>query len=227
MDRYDSILDIVGPAMIGPSSSHTAGAVRLGLAACSILNEKPLKVNIHLYNSFANTGAGHGTHKALLAGLLGLPPSSEKICIADQLAHNENIKFKFFNNKLPNDYPPNTVKFEMSSKNWDIEVIGVSIGGGLINILEIDGFEVNISAEYETLIVTHKDKIGILAEVLTILSKEKINVVSIESVRHNKIDDVKTVITVDNILTEHIRTLIKPLKHIVRVRIIHKIQELW
>ncbi len=224
---YDSILDIVGPEMIGPSSSHTAGAARIGLAARSILNSDLIKARIHLYNSFADTGIGHGTHKAMLAGLMGYSPADENICDAENLAREKKIKFSFVKNKQSNDFPPNTAKIEMSSRKWDIEVIGASIGGGLIIILQIDGFDVNITGEYETLIITHKDKVGTLADILNVLSKEKINIVSINSVRHNKIDDIKTVITVDNILTENIRRLIKPLNNIVRVRIIHKIQEIW
>ena len=228
--KYNSILDIIGPEMIGPSSSHTAGAVRLGLAARSILNSELQSVQIELYNSFAETGIGHGTHKALLAGLLGLQKSDERIKIADKLVTEANIKYSIKRAIKANRYPPNTAIFKMRSRQWYIEVVGVSIGGGLILIREIDGFEVNITGDYETLIVTHKDILGILSRILHYISLQKLNIVSINSVRHNKLEDIKTIITFDNYIVPEICGILKKSeigRHLVRARIIHKIQEVW
>jgi len=226
-NRYNSILDILGPEMIGPSSSHTAGAVRLGLFAASILNSQLKKVEITLYNSFAQTGIGHGTDKAILAGLLGFEKSDRCIKNSFELAHKRGVKFNFI--RIPNavDYLPNSAKIDMLSDKWHIEVVGASIGGGLIVIQTIDGFEVNFTGDYETLIVTHRDKIGVLAKVLTILSEHKMNVVSINSVRHNKIEDIKTVITLDNYIQQEIYYELIKLPNIIRVRIIHLLQENW
>ncbi|HPG30871.1 MAG TPA: serine dehydratase beta chain, partial [bacterium] len=122
--RFDSILDIIGPEMIGPSSSHTAGAVRIGLACKSILNDKLLSVRIRLYNSFAETGSGHGTRKALLAGLMGFSKADKRIKNAEQIFKLKKIKYSIEKIYKPNNYPPNTAVINMSSKKWDIEVIG-------------------------------------------------------------------------------------------------------
>ncbi len=226
-NKFNSIFDILGPEMIGPSSSHTAGAVRIGLAARSILNDKLLSVQINLYNSFADTGAGHGTPKALLAGLMGFEKSDSRIKYADKIAKKKQINFSFHKIHTPNNYKQNTAVLKMKSADWNIEVIGVSLGGGLIMIEQIDGFEVNITGVFETLIITHKDKIGILARILNTLSEHKLNIVSINSVRHNKIEDIKTVICLDNKLNPDIKTEIIKIENIIRARIIHKIEETW
>ncbi|HOK39438.1 MAG TPA: L-serine ammonia-lyase, iron-sulfur-dependent subunit beta [bacterium] len=224
---YDSVLDIIGPEMIGPSSSHTAGAVRIGLACRSILNSPLKNVKIELYNSFAETGFGHGTEKAILAGLLGLSKSDERIKYSDKIMKKKRIKYTIKRILTPNNYKPNTAIIKMKSNKLTVEVVAVSIGGGLILIEQIDGFEVNITAENETLIITHKDKLGILAKILNILATEKMNIVSINSVRHNKLEDIKTIITFDNFIEEKIREKIMKLDDIIRVRIIHKIKEIW
>ena len=227
MPYYNSILDIIGPEMIGPSSSHTAGAVRLGNLARSILNKKLKKVRISLYNSFAETGIGHGTHKAIIAGLLGFSKSDERIKYADRIAKKLKIKVIIKKVIKPNDYLPNTAVIEMYSGKLKIEVVGASLGGGLVLVQEIDGFEVNITGDYETLIVTHKDKIGILAEILKVISFEKMNIVSINSVRRNKIDDVTTLICFDNFIKTKIPKLLGHIEYISRIRVIHKMQENW
>jgi len=223
--KYASIFDILGPEMIGPSSSHTAGAVRIGLAARSILNDKLLSVRIFFYNSFADTGAGHGTDKAILAGLMGYEKSDSRIKEAEKIAKDKGIKFSITRKGGANNYKPNTAVIKMKSPLWNIEVVGVSIGGGLIVIEQIDGFEVNINCEYETLIVTHRDKVGILAEILKEISDRNLNIVSINSVRHNKVEDIKTVICFDNHIDAKIRDKLKKMNDILRVRIIHKIEE--
>ncbi|MBP7652304.1 L-serine ammonia-lyase, iron-sulfur-dependent subunit beta [Candidatus Dependentiae bacterium] len=225
--RFDSILDIIGPEMIGPSSSHTAGAVRIGLACRSILNGELLSVKISLFNSFAETGVGHGTHKALLAGLIGLSKSDKRIKTAEKIFKEKKIKYCIEKIYKPNNYLPNTAIINMCSEKLSIEVVGVSLGGGLILIQEIDGFEVNITGDNETLIVTHKDRIGILSEILKILSDYKLNIVSINSVRHNKIEDIKTVITFDNFIEPKIKKNIMMLNDVLRARVIHKIHEIW
>lgn len=227
MKNFNSILDIIGPEMIGPSSSHTAGAVRLGNIARSIFNKKLTNVKIYLYNSFAETGFGHGTHKAIIAGLLGFSKSDERIKYADKIAGKLKIKVIIKKVNKPNEYLPNTAVLEMHSGNFKVEVVGVSIGGGLVLIQEIDGFEVNITGDYETLIVSHKDKIGILSEILKVISCEKMNIVSINSVRQNKIDDVITVISFDNFIKPKTHQLLKHIPYVSRIRVIHKMQENW
>lgn len=225
--NLNSIFDLIGPEMIGPSSSHTAGAVRLGNVARSILNSPLIKVKIILYNSFAETGKGHGTIKALLAGLLGFDKSDVNIKRAEEIAKEKNLIYTIDKDLSTNDYPPNSVLFKMFSNKLKVEVFGASIGGGLIKILKIDDFEVNITGENETLIVTHRDRLGILSEILTILAKNKYQIVNLNSFRSNKLEDVKSVIHFDTKLNDDIKTDINKIKDIVRVRIIHKIEEKW
>lgn len=229
MNNYnlDSIFDLIGPEMIGPSSSHTAGAVRLGNIARSIINSRIIKAKIILYNSFAETGKGHGTIKALIAGLMGFNKSDVRIRNADEIAHNNNLIYTITKDLKPNDYPPNSVLFKLYSNKLKVEILGASIGGGLIKIINIDDFEVNITGEYETLIVTHKDKLGILAKILNILAINKYDIVNLNSFRSNKLEDVKSVINFENYIKPELKQEIKKLNNIVRVRIIHKIEETW
>jgi L-serine dehydratase len=226
-NKLNSIFDILGPIMIGPSSSHTAGAVRIGLLSKSIINQNILNAKIILYNSFAETSKGHGTDKAILAGLLGMDKADENIKFSFNIAKKQNLNFSFKKIYNDNSFPPNTVQLFLSSDNLTVEIIGVSLGGGLILIKKIDGFEVNISGEFETIIITHKDRTGILSFILNIFNQQKLNIVSINSVRHNKIEDIKTVITVDQNLKNNIYSLLKSNNFIKRIRIIHKLKEIW
>jgi L-serine dehydratase len=165
MKKFDSIFDILGPDMVGPSSSHTAGAARIGNVSKSILNDEIIKIKVWLYNSFASTGKGHGTDKAIIAGVLGIEKSNPEIKNAFNLAKSKNIKFSVKYKKNAQEYPANYAVIELYSRKIKVKVEAESLGGALIIIHKIDGFDVNINGEYETLIITHKDKIGILSQI--------------------------------------------------------------
>ena len=151
-----SAFDIIGPIMIGPSSSHTAGAVRLGLMAKEILVEPVKSVEIKLHGSFAQTYKGHGTDRALIAGIMGFKPDDERIRDALQIATENNIKYSFEKVNL-DDAHPNTAIIKLTGISGHVvSVQGASIGGGNIVISYINDFEVNLSGKYPSLIVVHK-----------------------------------------------------------------------
>ena len=148
-----NIFDILGPVMVGPSSSHTAGAVRIGYVATKILEEEPVYAEIILHGSFATTGIGHGTNKALIAGLLGMEPDDMRIPDSFRIADEKGLKFCFIN-KTVKDAHPNTAVLKLTGKTGkQLEIQAASIGGGRIQIHKLDGSEVIFSAEKPTLIV--------------------------------------------------------------------------
>lgn len=171
-----SILDILGPVMIGPSSSHTAGAARLARTARAIAGTQPEKVRFGLTGSFAKTGVGHGTHQALLAGALGLLEDDERICNAEELAKEQNVQWEFYESLLE-DVHENTVEMTFSStEGQTTRVVGCSVGGGRILITEIDGIRTEITAETPTLFVTQNDRPGVVSDVSRLLAGQGINI---------------------------------------------------
>lgn len=180
------VFDIIGPVMIGPSSSHTAGAARLGKMARSILGEVPIEATIHLYGSFAKTYKGHGTDKALVAGLLGLSaedPEIKNALIIAAASHLE-VTFQLF---LEGAGHPNTAYFYLKgSSGKKVKVIGASTGGGKIVITQIDGYDVEISGDYYTLITIHQDKPGIIALITQILAERNVNIAFMRVSRKQK-----------------------------------------
>ncbi len=192
------VFDILGPIMIGPSSSHTAGAARLGKIARSIAGEDIAEVTFLLHGSFAKTYKGHGTDKALVAGILGMEASDERLRNSLELAHKNRIKFLFKEADL-GDVHPNTVKFVMRTINDKYcEVMGSSIGGGSIRIIEVNDNEVDFTGMYETLIIAHKDVPGVINSVTQVLYSEDINVAFMKVFRHHKGKDATMIFEVDN-----------------------------
>jgi L-serine dehydratase len=179
------VFDIIGPVMIGPSSSHTAGAARLGKMAGTILGEPPVKAAITLYGSFAQTYKGHGTDKALVAGLMGFDADDERIKDAISLAGKSGLEVIFKSGQ--GDFHPNTAEFELSGVSGKTaKVRGASIGGGSIRITSIDGYEVEFAGEYHTLITIHKDKPGVIANITQILAQQNVNIAFMRVSRKQK-----------------------------------------
>jgi L-serine dehydratase len=178
-----NVFDIIGPVMIGPSSSHTAGAVRLGRVANKIMNQAlPTEINIELSGSFARTYKGHGTDRALLAGILGYNSYSEEIRDMLNIVKQKGIKYKFIPTDIPGAHP-NTARIHLKGKNGETcSVEGASIGGGNIRIDYINGMRVDFTGEYNTILVLHKDKPGLIAAV-TNLMREKYADVNIGNFR--------------------------------------------
>lgn len=211
------VFDILGPIMIGPSSSHTAGAARLGKIAKSIAGEDIEEVTFMLHGSFAKTYRGHGTDRALVAGILGMEPSDERLRNSLDIAKEKNIKFLFKEADL-GDVHPNTVKFIMRTVNDNYcEVMGSSIGGGSIQVIEVNDNEVDFTGIYETLIVTHKDVPGVINSVTSILYSENINVAFMRVFRNYKGQEATMIFEMDNKVNDEIIENIKKLELVYNV----------
>ncbi|MHB1611254.1 MAG: L-serine ammonia-lyase, iron-sulfur-dependent subunit beta [Sulfobacillus sp.] len=173
--KYHSAFDIIGPVMVGPSSSHTAGALRVALVARKLLGQNPTEVIFELMGSFAETYRGHGTDRALTAGILGIPADDLRLPDALDIAEISGLSISF--TKSPGTlYHPNTVRISVRGKSEQIEVVGSSLGGGKIEIVEVDAFPVRLSGDRSALVLWHRDQPGFLATVLTAVANEGINV---------------------------------------------------
>ena len=168
-----NVFDIIGPVMIGPSSSHTAGAVRLGRVANKLLDEQlPRQAEITLSGSFAQTYRGHGTDRALLAGIMGFHSYSEEIRDALSIAKERGIEYTFFKKEIAGAHP-NTAYIKVTAEDGTIgSVLGASIGGGNIRVDQVNGMNVDFSGEKNTLLLMHKDKPGVIAHVTNLIRFE-------------------------------------------------------
>lgn len=177
------LFDVLGPVMTGPSSSHTAGAVRIGLTARKLLGEQPPQAEILLHGSFAATGRGHGTDKALVAGLLGMQPDDENIPRSFTLARQAGMLFTVGTINLRGAHPNTALLRLRGADGHKLEVMGSSIGGGRINICKIDGITTNFGADHDTLIVHNLDTPGHVSAVTTCLSEHHINIATMQLYR--------------------------------------------
>lgn len=198
------MFDIVGPVMIGPSSSHTAGAVRLGLMAGKILGEQPVKAEIKLHGSFAQTYRGHGTDRALIAGILGFQPDDERIRNSMDIARERGMDFSFSKVEIFEAHP-NTAIIELIGVSGRRTVVtGASIGGGNINILNIDGFEVNLSGQYPAMLVIHRDVPGVINKVTWALSRFEINIAFMRLSRKSRGEEALMLLETDENVPEEV-----------------------
>lgn len=180
-----NIFDIVGPVMIGPSSSHTAGAVRIGRIARELLNEEVRRAEVKLYGSFAKTYKGHGTDRALAGGILGMEPDDARIRDSLELAKELGVEV-IFTTASGNIDHPNTAMVMLYGDTDEVSVLGASVGGGNILISEIDGMRVRVTGQYDTLIVVHEDIPGIVGKVAEFLGNCGINVNNMALSRTNR-----------------------------------------
>lgn len=215
--KVRSVFELLGPVMVGPSSSHTAGAVRLGLMAAQILGKKVTYAKIYLHGSFAETGQGHGTHLALLAGLLGMHPDDERIKQARMLAEEEGINVIFEQANL-GDIHPNSVRFLLTGDDGSkVSVTGSSLGGGKIHITELNGFKVEFSGDYAALIVIYADHPGMVAEITGKLAIQGINIAQMKVTREGKGQEALAVIETDEKVTGQVIKEIEKLPKIAKV----------
>lgn len=177
------LFDVLGPVMTGPSSSHTAGAVRIGSTARRLLGEQPAEAEILLYGSFAATGRGHGTDRALVAGLLGMQPDDDRIPHSFSIAKEAGLHFKIGTTNLRGAHPNTAVLRLTGASGRKLEVVGASIGGGRINICQIDGITTNFGGDHNTLIVHNQDTPGHVAAVTTCLSQHGVNIATMQLYR--------------------------------------------
>ena len=192
-----NIFDIIGPVMVGPSSSHTAGAVRIGFVSRKLMGEPVQSVKLLLYGSFLATGKGHGTDRALIGGLLGMLPDDERVPFAFEEADRAGMAFEFGEANLKEAHP-NSVVLQMVGKSGrELEVIAASLGGGRMKICQLDGMEANFCAEYPTLIVQNLDQPGCVAKVTTMLSDIGINIATLQLYRDSRGGDAVMVVECD------------------------------
>ncbi|MCL2654976.1 MAG: L-serine ammonia-lyase, iron-sulfur-dependent subunit beta [Coriobacteriia bacterium] len=220
MTSTNSLFDIIGPIMIGPSSSHTAGAVRLGALARAISGAQPTQARIGLVGSFAATGAGHGTRLALVAGLLGMSCDDERIADAFQIAAQQGLNFEFYESELEGAHP-NTAILDLSSpEKPDIRVIGSSVGGGNVLVTQIDDYEVETDGALPLLVVSHNDLPGVINAVSGVLADAGINIAGMRVSRESRGEKALMLIEMDSLPTEEVAARVRTLKHVRHARIV-------
>ena len=192
-----NLFDIMGPVMVGPSSSHTAGAVKIGYVARKLIGEPIVSAKINLYGSFLATGRGHGTHFAIVAGLLGMKTDDVRIPNSMEIAKAEGMQVSFGRAELEDGHP-NSAELELvGAEGRKLTIVGESIGGSLINIAKIDGLDANFSGEYPTLIVHNMDQPGHVAEVTSMLANKSVNIATMQLYRAKRGGNAVMVIECD------------------------------
>ncbi len=213
-----SIFSVISPIMVGPSSSHTAGAVRLGLMARNIYKNEFKKVKFVLYNSFAKTGFGHGTDKGLLAGVLGY--SVDEICIKNIFDIVDNIEYSYEYREDISRHP-NSVDITFDDK---MRISGDSVGAGEIRINNINGFSANIDGSYDTLLLMYKDVPGMISQVSDIIQKQKVNIASLHCDRSSKGGTASMYVALDIPVGEEVVEKVKQIKDVFFVTNIRKLK---
>jgi len=206
-----SLLDIIGPVMVGPSSSHTAGACRLGLLGRGLVGGTPEKAVLELHGSFARTGEGHGTDKALAAGLLGFRPDDERIRTALEIAEREGLDYRFEKAALGEEAHPNTVRMTLDRGELHASLTGASLGAGRILVKEIDGFPVEVTGSFHTIVMVAEDIPGSIARITGILADHRINIATLRLTRKQRGGDAFIVIECDEAPGEGVRDEIRAL----------------
>ncbi|MGD6833273.1 L-serine ammonia-lyase, iron-sulfur-dependent subunit beta [Sutcliffiella halmapala] len=214
--KYKSVFDIIGPVMIGPSSSHTAGAARIGRVARSLFGRQPEWASISFYGSFAKTYKGHGTDVAIVGGLLDFDTFDERIKTSLSIADSLSMKVEFIEEEAITDHP-NTAKVRIGDEQGELELVGISIGGGKIEITELNGFELRLSGNHPALLVVHNDRYGAIAGVANVLAKFAINVGHMEVSRKEKGKQALMTIEVDQNIDDAVIIELSALPHITQV----------
>lgn len=221
--KKTTLFDIISPVMIGPSSSHTAGAVRLGLLARNIYKSEPKKVKFTLYNSYAQTGKGHGTEKGLLAGVLGLDVDDRRIknIFDSDLVKNIDYSFEYAQNFKKH---PNTVDFEFDGENGKMFISGQSVGAGEVAIRKINDFNVKLTGRYNNLILVYKDKPGMISKVTYLLQREGINIAYLNCDRNAKGQEASMIIEIDGDLESAVEAVIHNIPDVYFVTYVKKLE---
>ena len=208
-----SILDIIGPVMVGPSSSHTAGACRLGLLARNLVGGTPQRAHVELHGSFARTGEGHGTDKAIVGGLMGFKPDDDRLRTALEIAEGEGLAYTFEKTKLgeENEVHPNTVRITLERGDRKSVMTGSSLGAGRVLVTEIDGYPVEVHGNHHTIAIVAEDIKGSIARITGLLAEDGVNIATLRVSRQHRGGDAFMVIEVDeqpgDEVREHIRAL--------------------
>ncbi|MEH7373677.1 MULTISPECIES: L-serine ammonia-lyase, iron-sulfur-dependent subunit beta [Bacillaceae] len=214
--KYRSAFDIIGPVMIGPSSSHTAGAARIGRVARTLFGKLPKKAIISLYGSFAKTYKGHGTDFAIVAGLLDFDTCDERLPKSLEIANEIGLEIVFQTEEAVVDHP-NTVKINLYDEANELEMVGISIGGGTIEITELNSFPLKLSGEHPAILVVHQDRFGIISAVTNVLSTYEINIGHMEVSRLEKGEMALMVIEVDQRIEDIVIEELKNLSNVTQI----------
>ena len=208
-----SLLDIIGPVMVGPSSSHTAGACRLGVLARCLVGGTPERARVELHGSFARTGEGHGTDKAIVGGLMGFRPDDERIRDALGIAEREGLDYRFEKTTLgeETEIHPNTVRVTVERGDRSSVMVGSSLGAGRVLVTQIDGYPVEVTGNYHTIVLVAEDVPGSVARIATILAEDGINIATLRLTRKERGGDAFMVIEVDEQPDEKVRSDIRTL----------------
>jgi L-serine dehydratase len=206
-----SLLDIIGPVMVGPSSSHTAGACRLGLLARCLVGGTPERATIELHGSFARTGEGHGTDKAIVGGLMGFRPDDERLRTALDIMEQEGLDYRFEKTSLGDDAHPNTVRITLERGDRRSQMVGASLGAGRVMVTEIDGYPVEVSGNLHTIVLVAEDVKGSIARIAGILADADLNIATLKLTRKARGGDAFMVIEIDNTPPETVRDTIRAL----------------
>ncbi|WP_407267998.1 L-serine ammonia-lyase, iron-sulfur-dependent subunit beta [Radiobacillus sp. PE A8.2] len=214
--KYKSVFDIIGPVMIGPSSSHTAGAARIGRAARTLFGKEPTKVDIYLYGSFAKTYRGHGTDVALIGGILDYDTDDQRISSSIKDAKAKGMTINFYEDEAATEHP-NTARVILTDDDEQLELVGISIGGGKVEITELNGFELHLSGNHPALLVMHNDRFGAIASITQILARNEVNIGRMEVSRKDIGKEALMIIEVDQNVNDIILNELKEADHILQV----------
>lgn len=214
--NYSSIFDIIGPIMVGPSSSHTAGAVRIGQVARSVYGGTADSAEITFYGSFAHTFRGHGTDLAVVAGLLGFSTFDERIPDAFLEAEKAGLELEI-KSSAEEMLEPNTARITLRGRLETVSILGASVGGGAVQIKEINGFNVNLSGDKRTLLLFHKDRLGMVSEVSSKLANLQVNIAHMELSRKDKGDTALLSLECDEVINVDLINEFRQLKGVDRV----------
>jgi iron-sulfur-dependent L-serine dehydratase beta subunit len=221
--RMVSLLDIIGPVMVGPSSSHTAGACRIGLLARGLVGGTPERARIELHGSFARTGEGHGTDKAIVGGLLGFRPDDERLRTALDIMEQEGLDYRFEKTTLDDEAHPNTARLTVERGGAVATVVGSSVGAGRIRLTEIDGYPVEVTGNLHTIVLVAEDRPGSVARIAGILADERVNLATMRVTRKERGGDAFMVIECDDAPSETARDAIATLDWVRWARLLDKV----
>jgi L-serine dehydratase len=212
-----SLLDVIGPVMVGPSSSHTAGACRLALLARHAFGGEPVHARFTLHGSFAKTARGHGTDLALVAGTLGAFPDDPVIPTAFEAARARGLTYEFATADL-GDVHPNTVRIALEAEQGRTTVLGSSLGGGLVKVFDVDGFRIDFSGSQPTLLLRHLDTPGVIARVARVIADDDVNIATLVSARRKRGGEAMMSIEIDRPLTRPASEYLRHLRYVLWMR---------
>ncbi|WP_421384534.1 L-serine ammonia-lyase, iron-sulfur-dependent subunit beta [Bacillus salacetis] len=218
--KYKSVFDIIGPIMIGPSSSHTAGAARIGRVARNLFGRDPEWAEISFYGSFAKTYKGHGTDVAIVGGLMDYDTFDERIKDSLKIAKEKGIRIRFREEDAVTDHP-NTARIRLGDGKSEMELVGISIGGGKIEVTELNGFELKLTGHHPAILVVHEDRFGAIAAVSQVLAKHEINIGHMDVSRKEKGKMALMTIEIDqNNIDDKVIDELKALSNVTQVTMI-------